>query len=682
MITSEFLPQMVDLVDAAKQLLSDVKPSTWTEQRRFMSSEISPFPGKFSYERTPYLREIVDTVAADHPAHTIAVMKGAQIGFSTGVIEAAIGYIISENPGPILYLAGHEDLAVESMNTKVDQMIDSCGLRALIRPNVMRKKKSRTGDTAKSKEFPGGSLTAGSANNHKLLRQRSVRYGFYDDYEAVKSQSKESGSTERLIDQRHAAYRDKMKKYFISTPERMLNSNINEVYKKGDQRKYHMPCPHCNVYIALEWETELKGTDGVERAGMTWKTDDQGRLIDGQLIGEENSVGYICQECGEFFDESHKKWMLDRGEWIPTAEPSEIGYYSYHLSSLYAPPGMKNWTDYVRQFLEAENATLKKEGLQQTFQNLVLGLPFEPTSETPKANDLQKNNIRSYPIGTVPDVLSVADGNGRILLLTCAADMNGKEEDARLDYEITGWSESGAAYSIQHGSIGTFIPRENQLSVKEDRRKWTYRTNSAYSVWPELTKIISQKYPTQTGKEQRIFMFGLDSRHFTNFAYAYIDKFNNPFRVGLMGREESKVMKFGTDVPIFKAAQERSKLYLVEVNAVKDDLADMMRLKWDHAEAQPPGFLNYPTPSDGLYGYNNYFTHYEAEQRITELKDGAGIGYRWVKKRSNLQNHMWDCRVYNIALRDIFVNLVLSANKTKIKNPQWVDYVAAVRGGM
>ncbi|NCX55613.1 MAG: hypothetical protein EBW87_00220 [Burkholderiaceae bacterium] len=672
--SNQFLSQCHDFIDAADQRISNLKPSQWAESKRVLSSEISPFPGPYSYGKTPYLREIIDCLSPDHPADTVAVMKGAQIGFSTGVIENGIGYIISENPGPTLFLSGHEQLSEEIMVLKIDQMIQSCGIQHLIRPNTVKKKNQRTGDTAQMKEFSGGYLVAGSANNHKLLRQRSVKFGFIDDFEAVKSQSKESGSTEKMIEQRFAAFGDKKKIFYISTPELKPTSNIEPVYLKGDQRKFHVPCPCCGDFISFEWEVDLSGTDGRDRAGITWKVDENGKLID-------DSVGYICQSCGGFFDETSKSELIALGEWRPTAEPSRVGYYSYHLSSLYAPPGMYNWTYYVRQFIEAETAVEKKDHLRKAFRNLVLGLPYEQEAELPKATELQKNNIRPYQIGSVPEKISISDGNGNILLLTCAADMNGKEDDARLDFEIVAWSETGASYSIRHGSIGTFVPREKPTE-QGSRDKWSYKTNHPKSVWPELSKIINDVYQTDTDRKMKILMFGLDCGHFSNYAYNFVDKYNNMFRVGLKGTPESKVMKFGVDVPVFRHAKERSHLYLVEVNAIKDDVAEMMRLKWDEFDEahQPEGFMNFPQSSDGLYQYSNYFVHFEAEKRIVESKDGQGIGARWVKKNSAVQNHFWDCRVYNIALREIYVATIFKMMKRNdVKNPTWADYVSLIR---
>src|SRR5690606_7269445 len=176
---------------------------------------------------------------------------------------------------------------------------------------------------------------------------------------------------------------------------------------------------------------------------------------------------------------------------------------------------------------------------------------YEQQGEAPKANELQKN-IRPYEIGIIPEKLSERDGNGRIVLLTCAADLNGTEDDARLDYEIVGWSETGSSYSISHGSIGTFIPRENSMKVKEDRERWSYNHAKSNNVWGKFREIIGEKYRTDTGRNMKIFITGIDCGHYTNHAYAFIDKPNVPgaLVVGLKGDKEGKFRKFGVDTSI------------------------------------------------------------------------------------------------------------------------------------
>lgn len=659
--------QVSDLIESARIHLSTLKPSEWAEARRTLSKEVSAFPGPFSYNRSPYLREIVDRLSPDDPAHTIAVKKGAQIGFSLGVVESGIGYIISENPGPILFLTGNQELTEEAMNQRIDQMIDSSGLRPLIRPNVMRKRNQRTGDTAKAKEFPGGSLVAGSASNHKLLRQRSIRYLFFDDIDSAKKSSEQSGDTVALVKQRLAAYYHKMKQFLISTPETLASSNIEPVFQQGDKRYWKIPCPKCGSFIRLQWTVDIPGSK--EKAGITWKLDSLGRPID---------VGYICQDCGGFFDDSLMYEMNLAGFWEPTAEPFRIGHYSYHISSLYAPHGMYDWTYYVGDWILAHPPGQKpKEELVKTFTNVVLGDNYSQKGAEPDSKTIQKNTC-AYPIGEIPESLSIAHGHGQIIMLTCACDLNGTEDDARLDYEIVAWTETGpSSYAVVHGSIGTFIPNEPK-DKKKDRARWTYKHNTTRSVWPEIEKIVNGNFKTDTGRRMGILLVGVDTGHYTEHAYTFVNKSNHPFVYGLKGNKAEEYRKYNSDMPIFKLAQERSDLYLLDVNYIKDRVYWRMELKWarEEGDLQPPGYMNFPTPSGGLYLYDNYFSHFEAEHRVEE---GEGIASRWEKKSSKGQNHFWDVFVYNFALKDIWCRNYLQ--QTEKKKGNWEDFVQMFKSG-
>lgn len=653
-----------EILDCAEYLLSDIKPSDWAEQNRMMTTDISPIPGMLSYSNSPYTREIVDCLSPEHPARIIAVKKGAQIGFSTTVIEAAIGWIISQSPGNILFLVGHDELVEEAV-AKVDRMIDSCGIRNLIKPNAQRVRNMKTGDTNRKKEFPGGSLVAGVAN-HKLLRNRSIQYGFIDDYEAMKGDTKQAGSTSSMIEGRFAAYAKKMKLFYISTPEIKQTSNIEPVYLLGDQRKYQIPCPCCGDFIDLHWSVPMVNNEK-EICGITWKMDGT------ELISE--SVGYTCQKCGGFFDDKNKNELVKLGHWLPTAKPSQPGYYSYHISSLYAPAYMYDWEHYVRKYLEANPVGGNQiEELQQTFVNLCLGETYEPTGESIKANTLQKN-IRNYPINIIPESLSMADGNGKIVLLTCACDLNGKLDDARLDYEVLAWSQTGATYSITHGSIGTFIPNESGKKNKVVRETWTYENHKQNNVWKEFDKIIGNIYETDTGRKMKVFISGVDTGYCELQAFTYIDN-SNYYVLGLKGDKEDKYVKYGIEMPNFKVGQSRAKLFLLRVGQIKDDLQALINLKWDYGNdtVQPSGFMNFPIPSEGKYLLTNYFSHYEAEQRILDKENN----FIWQKKTTTSQNHLFDCRIYNLALRDILLFEI--AKEYKIKSFDWGQFCKQALG--
>jgi phage terminase large subunit GpA-like protein len=668
---SDYEQNIINLIDKALVSVSDISPSDWYEENRYMTSDVSPIPGMFRYDNSPYTREIVDCLSPSHPSRRVAVMKGAQIGFSAGVIEAGIGWIISQNPGNILSLVGHEDLVKDTVS-KVDRMIDNTGIRSLIKSSSKRARNVKSGDTDRMKEFIGGNLKLGSAN-HKTLRQISVQYGFMDDFESMKTSSKESGDTRALIEKRFVAFEKKKKIFYISTPELKETSNIEPVYLLGDQRKFNLICPCCEKYIPLEWKVNSE-LDENKTAGITWYLDEKGNLI-------EDSVGYTCQKCGEFFDDRNKTEMMQSGKWIPTAEPAEPGNYSYHISSLYAPVYMKGWAGYVRDYLEANPVNQKRdEEKWKTFVTTSLGQTYEPTGESISANQLQEN-IRPYEIGLIPDKLSMADGNGKIVMITCGCDLNGKVEgetsgpidDARLDYEIVAYSESGATYSVTHGSIGTFIKGEKKKSA---RTKMSYKHGVHNSVWPMFEKIITRDYVSDLdGRKMQIFTTGLDTGHFTDYAYKFVDYSNGNNVYSLKGDDDAKMIKIDADFKSYKKSKNKNNLFLTQNNYTKDVLARKMGLNWDHdgGESQPSGFMNFPTPSNGLYLFRNYFAHYEAEHKIFD-KTGS---FRWVRKH-NKENHLFDCRLYADVAKDIFMDkLFLDA---KIKNGIWADYVTLVTG--
>ena len=70
-----------------------IKPSDFAEQNRVMTRNVSKFEGKFSYQRTPYFKELINTLSPDHPARIVAFMKGAQIGASANLIENGLAWI-------------------------------------------------------------------------------------------------------------------------------------------------------------------------------------------------------------------------------------------------------------------------------------------------------------------------------------------------------------------------------------------------------------------------------------------------------------------------------------------------------------------------------------------------------------------------------------------------------------
>lgn len=654
-------------------------PSEWVEENIILTPEVSRFSGRFSYELSPYAREIIDNLHPSNPTRMIAIMKGAQSGITQGVIVPGMAWIIAEHPDNFLFTASDKEIAKKTIVERFDPLMRSSGLSHLIRPNVVRAKGQRSGDTDFSKEFAGGNATIEGTNNAGKFRFFSVKTVFMDDFDNAPKADKKEGSTRKLVEGRQTSYGNLAKTVYCSTPTDQF-SNIDEVYKQGDQRKWHWPCPSCGSYEPAEWQ--IKMDDG-SYAGIIWKLDKNNKLI-------ESSVKFKFPCCGYEMTNQEKHEINNQGMWIATAEPEDEFYRSYYFNSLVIPPGFMKWVDLVKEWLKACPPGEKVNvDLLKVFNNVRLGLPFEEQGEIPKVMQLMENT-RDYDIGIIPDETCERDGNGEIVLVTLAADLGGvmkdDNEDVRIDWEIIAHASSGATYSINQGSCGTFkrTRKRGEGYDSSERKKYTYMHGMKNSVWPLLEKIIKQDIPSESGDTYNIKLSLIDTGHFTKQAYQFVKDAHSPqnWVFGVKGVEEINYRSNNRDVAPVKKSPNVANLYLIDVEQLKDNLAANMKLRMTDDGIQENGFMNFPAPRDKKYSLRGYFKHYESEQRSEEVKNGQVVGFKWKKKNSSVENHFWDVRVYNDAARLIFLDLIKQTNKTKYKDLTWATFVEfMVNGG-
>jgi phage terminase large subunit GpA-like protein len=352
---------------------------------------------------------------------------------------------------------------------------------------------------------------------------------------------------------------------------------------------------------------------------------------------------------------------------VPTKIPDREGYQSYQMSNLIAAPFMMGWKDFSNEHIDIYKSGVESKSKLKVFLNQTLGEPWEERKEQIKKNQLAKNT-RRYEVGSVPSKLSEDDGNGNIIMLTCACDLNGTIDDARLDWEVVAHSSSASWYSIKHGSIGSYYPGNKD----QNRDKLTYRNGMPNNVWDIFhNEVISAEYFDDDGNQKEIVMTAIDTGYMTHEAYRFINAHSKV--IGVKGREYEDGRKITTDTKLFKPASERPDLYILEVELLKDKLAEMISLP--KKKPQIPGFMNFPIPSDGTYTVPGYFVQYEAEQKqVIENEDGEALRWKWVNPKKK-HNHFFDVAVYNLALRDIISFLI--CKELKIPHGGW-DYFCGI----
>jgi len=639
--------------------ITSVKPDIvdWIEGNVRLPSAVTNYPGYFDFKRVPFLKEIAEHFHPASPTRWISVMKDGQSGLTTLII-AILLYRIKHCPTGMLLTSADVDLAKKTMKDRFDPVMQESGMQGIFRPHVVKKTNNATGDTQKSKEFPNGHLYSLAVNNPTVFRMFTSLLNICDDWDAAPLKMGDEGSPKSVVAQRQASLGDKAKTMMASTPKGPSPHMKNE-YRLGTQKKWNWPCTSCGGFFVVEFQTRNDSNHII--GGLMWELDGRGQPID-------ESVHYCCPLCRHRMYEKEKYELNLDGIWVANQPlPLERRHESYWKNGIYNPPGWDGWVKFADEWMAANpHGGRVMVDLLRTFNNLRLGLPFEETGAEPKVNELMKNT-RNYLPGVVPDKTSQEDGNGKIILLTLACDINGIMEDGledvRLDWELVAHSASTSTYSVDHGSIGTFKrSRDRSLADKaneDDREHWTIAHNVKFSVWPLFEEIMRREYVGESGELYDVNLTLADAGHGQKHVVQFVKSIGDMPVFAIKGHVEENFRPVQRDTqPIKRSPSMPDCLYTAEVNQLKDDLAESMLLRKGDDGSQPAGFMNFPQPRDGKYIMDSFFSHYEGERRVVDEKNGQAVGYKWVKKNGQVQNHFWDVRVYNMAAVHIFIDLV------------------------
>lgn len=376
--------------------------SEWADRHRVLSTKSSPEPGLWRTDRTPYLREIMDSLTAKTRWERVVFMKGSQVG-ATECGNNWMGYVIHLAPGPMLVVQPTEQMAKRNSKQRIAPLIqDSPILRTLVRSA----KERDSGNTILAKEFLGGILVLAGANSATQLRSMAAKYLFLDEVDAYPPNLDREGEPCDLAIARTSNFREK-KILIASTPTVAGRSRIETFFAQSDQNFFYLPCPRCGRFITLLPEQ------------LSWS------------LTRTHEAAYRCQECEKEIFDHEKTEMLAAGEWRTTAVGDGVTR-GFHLSSFYSPVGWLSWTQIVRMQEKAQSSPEKL----QTFYNTVLGIPWADQGEVPDVDRLFER-AEHYAIGEVPE-------GG--LVLTAGVDV----QRDRLEIEVVAWGRDRQSWSVDY----------------------------------------------------------------------------------------------------------------------------------------------------------------------------------------------------------------------------------------
>ncbi|MCL2344779.1 MAG: phage terminase large subunit family protein [Desulfobulbus sp.] len=372
--------------------------SQWADDRLYLSPEDSAEQGKYTSARAPYQRGIMNAFN-EEGVEEIVVMSSAQVG-KTLIFKSVVGYHIDVDPAPILVVLPTVEMAETFSKDRLAPMIRDT---PVLRGKVSDAKSRDSGNTIQKKNFPGGHVTMIGANAPAALASRPIRIVLCDEVDRYPPSAGTEGDPVNLARKRTITFRRRRRVALFSTPTVKGHSRIERAWKKSDQRRYNVPCPHCGHLHALRWENVSIIDDDPATARM------------------------VCPSCGGLITDADRMAMLDAGQWVKENPDSRIP--GFHINELYSP-----WRSFAGVAADYYAAKGNPEE-EKTWWNTSMGEPFEGVGEHADAAELAKRR-ENYDADTVPDgVLTVTVG--------------GDVQKDRIEAEIVGWGAGDESWGIE-----------------------------------------------------------------------------------------------------------------------------------------------------------------------------------------------------------------------------------------
>ena len=524
--------------------------SEWADTYAFLSSESSAEGGR--WHTLPYQKGIMDAISSNS-VEQVTVMKSARVGYSK-ILNHVIAYHIHQDPAPIMLVQPTiEDAQGYSKEEIAPMLRDTPCLRG-----VVSDAKAKDGaNTILQKQFPGGTLSLVGANSPRGFRRVSRRVVLFDEVDGYPASAGSEGDQIKLGIRRTEYYWNR-KIVAGSTPTVKDFSRVERMFQQTDQRRYFVPCPHCNHMQYLRWPN------------ITWSDNDP------------STAAYKCESCSTLIPHAKKRWMVERGEWRPTS-PGNGKHIGFHIWAAYSYSPNASWSNLVEEFLDAKHDA---EQLK-TFVNTVLGETWEDEYASKiGADSLMERAAKETYKQHCPPVEGLA--------LTIGCDV----QDDRLSLSVWAWGREEEGWLV-------------------DRIK-LYGSPSRPEVWKQLDEVLGKPYTNEAGDELRVLSCAIDSGgHHTQEVYHYARERAALGVIAIKGMGQKGKPPLGkaskVDVNFKgKALKKGAQLFPVGVDGIKSLLFG--RLKHNDVG---PGYLHfYPTIT------TDYFEELTAEKQILRFRNG------------------------------------------------------------
>jgi len=538
---------------AARHLVppAPLKPSEWSEQNVRIPAG-NAIPGPIRFDNAPYQREPMDM--AVHPGcHRISLMWGAQVGKTLAAL-CLQGYYIAHEPKSQMMMQPSQGDLTTWLETKFNPMVDA---NPLLQELIAKPRSHEGVNNQRMKSYPGGFMMFAWAGSTKTMRGRSAPLIIADEIDGYGGTPE--GDEVQLIWQRAATFGDQRLLMEISTPTIKDDSRIEVAFNQGDQRHFHVACPHCDHHQRLQWDR------------VTWDKDETGEHL-------PETARYICEDCGVLWNDGERIAAIRIAESIGAgwkAKKPFRGHASYHLNELYSC--FRRLRDVVQSFLDKKAANDL-----QSFVNVSLAETWEEQGEQADSHVLMQR---------AEEFRAPVPAGGAVL--TSGIDM----QQDRLEVETVAWGIGEESWSVDFTVLWGDPLRDE--------------------VWQDLDDYLATTWRHESGAHLGILSACLDtggSTGYTQRAYEYVRQKTGRRLYAIKGVG-------GWDRPVVtspsrkKTGKAQRKVDLFSVGVDEGKLTVMRRL----AVTEPgPGFSHIPTDREA-----EWFHQITAEKLVTKYIKGV-----------------------------------------------------------
>jgi len=574
-----------------------VNTAEWAQEFRYIAK--GPERGQWRNERTPYLVEPMVCASAFSPFERVVLMFATQLGKTEVLYNSLMQRIHTDPQDMMMVQPTLQDAQDHSGQRFLPTIQQTPVMEGLVSVHRSRDESS----SWRSRSIQGGfAVFFGGANSASSLASKPLGFATADEVDKWPADVDNQGPPLALLEERMSNF-SRRKLIIASTPTIKGASTIESEYLASDQRKYHVPCPHCGERQVLVWGAK-------DPFGIKWLKTPAG-------IARAETAVYICRHCGATIEEYNKTEMLREGIWIPGNPGASRGKRAgFWLNKLYSPLGWRSWASLVEKWDEAiakqrigDSAALKE------FKNSSLAETYEEQGTGADAQALSQR-AEGYPMGIVP-----------LHGLMCTMGVDTQPD--RLEARVWAYGRGEESWLVERHII------YGDPNIEE---------NTPGSPWTRLTEIRRTPLRHQGGAQVLIEATAIDSGgHNTHAVYIYCRnhahanvlsiKGASTYGKPVLGRPSKPDVNWRG-----KTIKSGVKLWPIGTDTAKDLLYSRMRLT-----ERGPGYVHVPD----VLKQTDEFEQMTAAKLMPVTVDRK-LFMRWITPRGHREEAS-DCMVYAYA---------------------------------